>query len=78
MWSSIQLLELAPGLKDLLINGRFSTVDSIVSSSVSEIATVLRIDPYVAKIIFTEAKRFCKEKTVMAKATMITTSAPLI
>jgi hypothetical protein len=46
--------------------------------SVSEIATVLRIDPYVAKIIFTEAKRFCKEKTVMAKATMITTSAPLI
>jgi hypothetical protein len=78
MWSSIQLLELAPGLKDLLINGRFSTVDSIVSSSVSEIITVLRIDPYVAKIIFTEAKRFCKEKTVMAKATMITTSAPLI
>jgi hypothetical protein len=78
MWSSIQLLELAPGLKDLLINGRFSTVDSIVSSSVSEIVTVLRIDPYVAKIIFTEAKRFCKEKTVMAKATMITTSAPLI
>jgi hypothetical protein len=78
MWSSVQLLELAPGLKDLLINGRFSTVDSIVSSSVSEIATVLRIDPYVAKIIFTEAKRFCKEKTVMAKATMITTSAPLI
>jgi hypothetical protein len=78
MWSSVQLLELAPGLKDLLINGRFSTVDSIVSSSFSEIATVLRIDPYVAKIIFTEAKRFCKEKTVMAKATMITTSAPLI
>jgi hypothetical protein len=78
MWSSIQLLELAPGLKDLLINRRFSTVDSIVSSSVSEIVTVLRIDPYVAKIIFTEAKRFCKEKTVMAKATMITTSAPLI
>ena len=78
MLSSIQLLELAPGLKDLLINGRFSTVDSIVSSSVSEIVTVLRIDPYVAKIIFTEAKRFCKEKTVMAKATMITTSAPLI
>ena len=78
MWSSVQLLELAPGLKDLLINGRFSTVDSIVSSSVSEIVTVLRIDPYVAKIIFTEAKRFCKEKTVMAKATMITTSAPLI
>ena len=78
MWSSIQLLELAPGLKDLLINGRFSTVDSIVSSSVSEIVTVLQIDPYVAKIIFTEAKRFCKEKTVMAKATMITTSAPLI
>jgi hypothetical protein len=78
MWSSVQLFELAPGLKDLLINGRFSTVDSIVSSSLSEIATVLRIDPYVAKIIFTEAKRFCKEKTVMAKATMITTSAPLI
>jgi hypothetical protein len=78
MWSSVQLLELAPGLKDLLINGRFSTVDSIVSSSISEIATVLRIDPYVAKINFTEAKRFCKEKTVMAKATMITTSAPLI
>jgi hypothetical protein len=78
MWSSIQLLELAPGLKDLLINGRSSTVDSIVSSSVSEIVTVLRIDPYVAKIIFTEAKRFCKEKTVMSKATMITTSAPLI
>lgn len=58
MWSSVQLLELAPGLKDLLINGRFSRVDSIVSSSVSEIATVLRIDPNVAKIIFTEAKRF--------------------
>ena len=78
MWSSVQLLELAPGLKDLLINGRFSRVDSIVSSSVSEIATVLQIDPYVAKIIFTEAKKFCKEKTVAAKATMITTSAPSI
>jgi hypothetical protein len=49
-----------------------------VSSSVSEIATVLQIDPYVAKIIFTEAKKFCKEKTVAAKATMITTSAPSI
>jgi hypothetical protein len=67
MWSSVQLLELAPGLKDLLINGRFSTVDSIVSSSVSEIATVLRIDPYVAKIIFIEAKGFVKKKLLWQK-----------
>ena len=68
MWSSVQLLELAPGLKDLLINGRFSTVDSIVSSRVSEIATVLRIDPYVAKIMFTEAKRFLYRKNCYGKS----------
>lgn len=67
MWSSVQLLELAPGLKDLLINGRFSSVDSIVSSSVSEIATVLQIDPYVAKLSLHKLRSFVKKKLLWQK-----------
>jgi hypothetical protein len=47
----IDALEIAPGLKDALINSRL-TIESILNSGPVEIASVLGIDVYVAKIIF--------------------------
>ena len=57
---SIHLLEIAPGLKDSLINAGF-TIKSIVKSGPSELASTLGIESYVAKIIFDAAKKFVDE-----------------
>ena len=47
----IDALEIATGLKDALINSGL-TIESILNSGPVEIASVLGIDVYVAKIIF--------------------------
>ncbi len=47
----IDELEIATGLKDALINSGL-TIESILNSGPVEIASVLGIDVYVAKIIF--------------------------
>lgn len=56
MNSSIEELEIASGLKKVLIDAGF-TVDSILHYGIDEISTILGIENYVAKIIFDAAKK---------------------
>ena len=57
MEPDIQLLELATGIKDSLPKSGFTTINSILSSSTTDISKKLGIDLYVAQIIFEEAKK---------------------
>jgi len=71
---SIQLLEIAPGLKDSLGNAGF-TIKSIVNAGPNEIASALGIEPYVAKIIFDAAKKIVEENTLLGQPTTTTSGA---
>jgi hypothetical protein len=53
----IQMLELAIGIKDVLVDAGFTTIDSLVRMSPAEIAAILGIEFYVGKIIIDAAKR---------------------
>jgi hypothetical protein len=53
----IQMLELAIGIKDVLVNAGFTTIESLLRMSPSEIAAMLGIELYVGKIIIDAAKR---------------------
>lgn len=64
MESGIQLLEIASGLKELLLSAGF-TVDSIVSEGPDAISRELGIEPYVAKIIYDEAKKITAESPLV-------------
>lgn len=64
MESDIQLLEIASGLKELLLRGGF-TVDSISSEGPDAVSTALGIQPYVAKIIYDEAKKITAESSLV-------------
>ena len=55
--SDIQLLELASGIKDSLIKTGFTTINSILGSSTTEISKILGIDSYIAQLIFEEAEK---------------------
>jgi hypothetical protein len=61
--SDIYLLQLAEGVREALVNGGFSTIKSILESTTSDISKRVGIDPYVAQIIFEEAKRVTREMT---------------
>jgi hypothetical protein len=61
---SIQQLELAMSLKELLQRYGLTTVKSIIDSSVEEIAICLRIETHVVKIIVDEAKRIYIESSI--------------
>ena len=63
MKSDIQLLELASGIQDALINSEFLTIKSILNSTALDISSKLRVDLYIAQIIFQEAKRVEAEMT---------------
>jgi hypothetical protein len=63
----IQLLELADGIKDALVNSGFITIKSILKSTASDISHKVGVDLYIAQIIFQEAKRVATE---MTKASM--------
>jgi hypothetical protein len=63
MESDIQLLELASGIKDALINAGFCTIKSIINSTTSDISSKVGVDLYVAQIIFEEARRVITEMT---------------
>ena len=69
MESDIQLLELAPGIKDALIRSEFFTIKSVLDNTTAGIADKVGVDLYRAQIIFQEAKRI--------KAEMTKVSAPL-
>jgi hypothetical protein len=64
MESGIQLLQIASGLKELLLSEGF-TVDSIVSEGPDAISRELGIEPYVAKIIYDEAKKITAESPLV-------------
>jgi hypothetical protein len=51
MYLDIHTLEIADGLKDTLVHSDF-TFESILKHGPSKIASIMRIDPYVAEIIF--------------------------
>jgi hypothetical protein len=53
----IQMLELAIGIKDSLMAAGFTSLDSLLRSNPTEIATILGIELYVAKIIVDAARR---------------------
>jgi hypothetical protein len=63
MESDIQLLELADGIKDALMNTGFLTIKSILSSTTSDISRRVGVDLYIAQIIYQEAKRVVIEMT---------------
>ena len=58
MLSDIQQLELASGIKDSLINAGFSTIESILNSSIADLSNKVGVDLYIAQIILQEARRF--------------------
>jgi hypothetical protein len=64
MESGIQLLEIASGLKELLLSAGF-TVDFIISEGPDAISRELGIEPYVAKIIYDEAKKVTVESPLV-------------
>jgi hypothetical protein len=57
MGPGIQMLELAIGIKDSLMAAGFTSLDSLLRSSPTEIAAILGIEFYVAKIIVDAAGR---------------------
>jgi hypothetical protein len=57
MGPGIQMLELAIGIKDSLMAAGFTSLDSLLRSSPTEIAAILGIEFYVAKIIVDAARR---------------------
>jgi hypothetical protein len=64
MESGIHLLEIASGLKELLLSAGF-TVDSIILEGPDAISRQLGIEPYVAKIIYDEAKKVTAESPLV-------------
>jgi uncharacterized membrane protein len=58
MVSDIQLLELASGIKDSLINAGFLTIESIFASNTTDLSNRVGVDLYIAQIILQEARRF--------------------
>jgi hypothetical protein len=83
MESDIQLLELASGIKDALINAGFCTIKSILNSTTSDISSKVGVDLYVAQLIFEEARRVIAEMTRSSAvvdaspvASTLTTPAP--
>jgi hypothetical protein len=61
--SDVHLLELADGIKEMLINAGFSTIKSILECSASDISTRIGVDQYIAQIILEESKRISIEMT---------------
>ncbi|MGH9988608.1 MAG: hypothetical protein ACRD8W_32145 [Nitrososphaeraceae archaeon] len=58
----IRQLDIAEGLKELLIEAGF-TIDSIGKYSYQEFSDILHIDPYIARLILEEVQNV-KEKLV--------------
>ena len=68
MGSSIQLLEIAPGLKNSLMEAGLS-IRFILTAGPSEVASILGIESYVAKIIFDAAKKIVQENSLLTDTT---------
>jgi hypothetical protein len=55
--AGLQMLELAIGIKDSLMAAGFTSLDSLLRSNPADIAAILGIEIYVAKLIIDAAKR---------------------
>ena len=67
----IQLLEIAPGLKNSLMEAGLS-IRFIITAGPSEVASILGIESYVAKIIFDAAKKIVQENSLLTNTTPAT------
>jgi hypothetical protein len=56
-FDDIEDLELASGLKELLIKNGFLTVSQLLETPVSELASILGTDDYIAGLVIMAAKR---------------------
>ena len=57
MFAGISGLDLAIGIKEMLINHGFSSLDALLKMPPAELALILGIDLYVARLIYLAAKR---------------------
>jgi len=57
----VQELDVADGLKQLLINAGF-TVESVIGLGYREVSEVLHIDPYVGKLIVEAVQSVIQEQ----------------
>jgi hypothetical protein len=76
MESDIQLLELAPGIKDALISAGFLTIKSVLNNTATGIADKVGVDLYIAQIIFQEAKRVEAEMTKVSAPLDVSIATP--
>lgn len=51
------MLQLATGIKDMLLSNGFTSIDAITKMPPAELALILGIDMYVARLIYVSAKR---------------------
>ena len=57
MFAGISGLDLAIGIKEMLISHGFSSLDALLKMPPAELALILGIDLYVARLIYVAAKR---------------------
>ena len=75
MESEIQLLELANGIKESLINAGFITIGSILNSTITDISFKVGVDLYIAQIILHEARRMGASTTFQQPPLLSNTTA---
>ena len=75
MESEIQLLELANGIKESLINAGFITIGSILNSTITDISFKVGVDLYIAQIILHEARRMGASTTFQQPQLLSNTTA---
>jgi hypothetical protein len=60
MYASVYGLDLAIGIKEMLIKNGFASVDTLLETPPAELAIMLGIDLYIARLIYHAAKRHTK------------------
>jgi hypothetical protein len=58
--NSIHTLDLAVGLKELLLDKGFITLDSLLKMPPADLASILGTDVYIARLIIMSAQRHAK------------------
>ena len=61
-WNKINKLDIANGLKEILVNNQF-TVEKLCRLSAEDLSIALGIDDSIARIIIDAAKKLCNEKS---------------
>ncbi|MGA7370891.1 MAG: hypothetical protein WBX01_17350 [Nitrososphaeraceae archaeon] len=61
-WNKINKLDIANGLKEILVNNQF-TVEKLCKLSAEDLSIALGIDDSIARIIIDAAKKLCDERS---------------